>query len=792
MIADLRIAVRTTRKAPAFYIVAALTLALGIGVNSAIFSAINCILLEPLPGRDTGRLVKISEVTKDGHWFVHPTLFDYWRRHSRSFDQIAGQQMCSFTMTGAGEPIQPGTPCTTANWFDLWGIPPLLGRTFEKGDDQPGHNHVAVLDYGFWLRHFAGDPKVIGRKVLLDKVPYEVVGVMPMQFAPLGARTAELYVPYVVEQNRDTGIIVTAHLRRGISLQSAQQELNLLAANLTRSQPDFAQRRAELQDLLDSMVGSKRSLLLILLGAVTLVLLIASANVAHLSLARCSARQPEIAIRVSLGATRRHIVRVLLAESTLIAATGCALGVGLAFVAVRLFPVIAPEMPRVETIQVDAVVLLYVAALAALSTVLFGLLPSLAVTRPARSDARVAGLRGIRVRSLVAASEFAFALVLLAGAGLLLRSFALMRAVDLGYEPRGVVLMFLVLPESHDGSRQAGLTFYERIQERIRALPGVRSAAVATAVPMGGVGISGAPVPEGEAERPNERSAHWSIVNRDYFRTLGIPVLRGRLFGPQDREGSLPVAIVSRRVAEHYFPGQNPIGKRIQFPALPYNLSDIDGDHALLREIVGIVGDVRHVSVSDRESQDVYIPETQNAIRLTDLVVKAEGDPMRLVPAIKAAIYAENPELPVTQVHSMDELTGYLTEGPRQGMWLLGLFAVLALVLSAVGIYGVMSYTTALRSREIGVRMALGARPRDVMSMIGGEACRIAVIGISGGVLAGLALTRFLASLLYGVTPSDPLTFFGAALLLFAIAVAAAAGPAKTAARVDPNVALRE
>jgi putative ABC transport system permease protein len=785
MISDFIVAVRGLRRSPTFTLAAMATLALGIGANTTMFSVVNSVLLRPLPGYQTDRLVQICDTGRGGCRFLAPEIYLRLREQLHSFAPVAANQYCRMNLTGSGEPEQLTGPCATANWFELQRAQAMLGRTFLPDEDRHGRNRVVVLDYGYWQRRFGADPKVIGKTLTLDNEPWLIVGVMPPAFTPIGATGASIYTPYVVADNPD-GLNVTGRLKPGVSLGAAQLELNVITSQLSRESPDWKTLKLSATPVLEQVTGPQRPLLLLLLGAVSFVLLIACVNVANLLLARSTARQHEIDIRMALGASPGHIVRFVLAEALTISCAASLAAVAIAYGGLRALKPLTTTLPRANELSVDFRVLLCALILGVISALLFGVLPALRSAQPAR----VAGLR-TRVTSksqgTLIAGEVALAFVLLTGAALLIRTFAAIRATDLGYNPQHVLTNFLALPPSPDGGRAAGATLYARIRERVSALPGVRAVATASSLPMFGVSISMDVHPEGQPERRHEHLASLDVISDDYFRVMGIPQLGGRLFTPGDRDGSTRVIIVSESIVSRYFAGKA-IGRRIIIPEFKFN---IDGGEDIPAEIVGVVGNVCVSSVEDCQAEHIYLPERQNALRMEHLLVRTEGDPAAIAKAVRHAVYLEDPGLPLDNPQTLEERTAYLTDGPKRAMWLLGVFAGLALLLAAVGIYGVSSYLANRRSREIGIRMALGAEFGDIAGLVYRDILLPSAVGLAIGMGAAAWLTRLLQSLLFGVTPGDPKTLALAGFTLLGISVLAAAGPALRAALTDPAKVLR-
>ena len=792
MISDFIVALRGLRRSPAFTLAAIVTLALGVGANTTMFSVVNAVLLRPLPGYQTDRLIQICDASANARFgapgsctFLAPQIYQRLREKLHSFAPLAANQYCRMNLTGAGEPEQLVGPCTTANWFELLRAQALLGRTFLPDEDQHGRNQVVVLDYGYWQRRFNADPKIIGKTLVLNQQARVIVGVMPPSFHPAGTAGATIYTPYVVADNPD-GLLVTGRLKPGVSLDAAQAELNAAAVQLSRENPDWRTLKLSGTPVLEQVTGRQRPLLLLLLGAVSLVLLIACMNAANLLLARSTARQHEIDIRMALGASRGHIVRFVLAEALTISFAASLAAVAIAYGGLRLVKPLTTTLPRADELSVDFRVLLCALILGVMAALLFGVLPAFRSAQPSQA----AGMRSrisSRSRRTLVASEVALAFVLLVGAGLLIRTFVAIRIKDLGYNPQHVLTNFLALPPSPDGGRTAGAALYARIRESVSALPGVRAVATASRLPMFGVTITMDVHPEGEPERRRAHFAFLDVISDNYFRVMGIPPLGGRDFTRSDRDGATRVIIVSESIVSRYFAGKA-IGKRVIIPELKFN---IDGGEDIPAEIVGFVGNVCVNSVEDCQAEHIYLPESQNALRMEHLLVQTAGDPMAAAKAVRHAVNLEAPSLPLDSPQTLEERTAYLSDGPKRAMWLLTVFAGLALLLAAVGIYGVSSYLATQRSREIGIRMALGAEFRDIAALIYRGILLPSAIGLAVGMGAAMWLTRLLQSLLFGVRAGDPGTLALAGFALLGISVLAATGPAIRAALTDPATVLR-
>jgi predicted permease len=785
MISDLIVACRGLRRSPAFTVVAIATLALGVGANTTMFSVVNAVLLRPLPGYQTGRLVQIRDITRASTGFLDPGIYQRLRARLHSFAPLAANQYCRMNLTGRGEPEQLTGPCATSNWFELQRAQAMLGRTFLPDEDQHGKNKVVVLDHAYWQQRFGADPKIIGKTLDLDNGPWIVIGVMSPGFRPIGESMAPVYTAYVVADNPHV-LNVIGRLRQGVSLQAAQAELDAAASQLSRENPDWKNLKLLGTPVLEQMTGPQRPLLLLLLGAVSFVLLIACVNVANLLLARSAAREHEIGIRIALGAGRGRIVRFVLAESLAISCVASLAAVAIAWLGLRALKPLTATLPRADELSIDFRVLACALFLGAIATLVFGGLPAL---RSAQLS-KVAGMRsrtGSRSHGMLVGIQMALALVLLIGAGLLIRTLANIRSTDLGYDPHRVLTHFLALPASADGSRTSGAGLFARISERVSAIPGVRAAATASSLPMFGVSITMDVHPEGEPERRNRHLASMDVISDAYFRVMRIPARAGRIFSPQDRDGSPPVVIVSESIAGRYFAGKA-LGRRIIIPEFKFN---IDGGKDIAAEIVGIVGNVCVNSVEDCQAEHIYLPESQNALRMENLLVRTDGDPMGAAKAIRHAVYLEAPAIPLDDPQTLEARTSYLTDGPKRAMWLLSVFAGLALLLAAAGIYGVSAYLAARRGREIGIRMALGAGPRDIAGVIYRAVLRPSALGLSIGIGASAWLTRLLKPLIFGVSNGDPKIVAVAGLTLLGVSTLAATGPAVRAALTDPAKVLR-
>ena len=798
---DARFALRQLRRQPGFAAVALLTLALGIGANTAIFSVVHGVLLRPLPFADPGRLVRIAETSRGELNTVSPTNFVDWREQSRSFTGMAAVSNGQAALTGAGEPEQLRYAQATAQLFDVLGVPPLLGRTFAAGDDRWGGPRVVVLNEGLWRRRFGADPGIVGRPVVLDGESYEVIGVVPAEGAY--PSTAELWTPLAFDPAELPGmrgahwLRVLARLRPDVEVAQGAAEMAAIARRLERQYPEKnTAAGTDVAVLHDVMVGDVRTPLLVLLGAVGVVLLIACANVANLLLARAVGREGEIAVRAALGAGRGRIVRQLATESVVLALLGGAAGAAVAVLGVRALVAVTPDgvVPRLDTVRVDGTVLGVTLALAVLVGLLFGLAPvvqgmRLSLDRTLREGGRGTGgsRRAVRAVDVLAGAEIALAVVLVAGAALLIRSFDRLRAVDPGVDVARVVTFDLQLPEARYGELDLQRAFNERLLGELRALPGVQHAGAVFGLPFSGFAyslsfeVAGRP-PVAPGERP---SIQIRVATPDYFAAVGIPVRRGRGFGADDRAGAGRVILVNEAAARRFFPGQEPLGQQM---SLGWTRDSV----RMGGTIVGVVGDVRQFGLAEQPLPEIYVPYAQWPVDFTSIVLRTAGDPDAILAAARERVRQLDPALPLARVTTLERLAADTVAQPRFYMLLLGGFAALALVLAAVGVYGVIAYAVGRRTREIGVRMALGATSRRVLRDVVLRALALGGAGLAVGLVGALAATRLLRSQLYEVAPTDPATFAAVAVLLLLVAVAAAWVPARRASRVSPTAAMRE
>ena len=793
---DLRYGFRMLLKRPGFTAVAMLTLALGIGANTAIFSVVNAVLLRPLPFYQPDRLAIFYGANRQmgfsGPWAVCDTDYPDWKTQSDSFGRIAAFHRMLFNLTEAGEPERLKAAAVDADLFSLLGVQPALGRTFTAEEEQPGRETVALISNSLWQRRFGSDPETIGRVVKLDGKSHTLIGVLP-SFFDFPTQT-DLWTPLVLTSDCSNAFNqVIARLNADVSVRQATEQVGAIFRRLSERHP---QRDAESEmtvvPLQESMVSSTRPILLILLGAVSLVLLIACANVANLLLARAAGRAREMAIRRALGASRGRIVRQLLVESVVLSILGGVLGVLFAVWAVDgLVGFLPAGVPRSETIGIDGVVLGFALGASILSGIIFGLAPALhssktdlsvSLKEGKRSSSEGRGRR--RVRSALVISEFALAMVLLVGAGLLIKSFIRLIEVKPGFDPNNLLTMNVLLPSSRYTKPAEMTNFYRTVIERFHNLPGVRAAGAVFGLPLGEMGVRGDFTIEGQPPPPTGVLVSKLVVSPDYFRAMAIPLLNGRVFADSDTEKSAQVVIISENMAEMFWPGEDPIGKRLHpgFRSKP------------MCTVVGVVGNVHQNGFAKNAPLAIYMPHTQGPVFLLNaaaFVVRTENDSQSMLNSFRREVQEVDKELPLYDIRSMEQLVSRSVSEPRFNMVLLAVFSFLALALASVGIYGVMAYSVAERTREIGIRMAMGAQRNDVLKLVLRQGTTLIVVGIGLGLLAAFALTRVMASYLFQVSATDPATFAGIALLLSAVALLACYVPARRATKLDPMVALR-
>jgi putative ABC transport system permease protein len=806
---DVKYGIRMLLKNPGFTAIAILTLALGIGANTAIFSVVNAEILRPLAFRDPGQLMHVATSNVRIHTtngaISYPDFAD-WRAQNHVFQDMAAYTDVSFALTGTVQPAHLEAASVSTGLFNLLGVAPELGRTFLPEEDEP-HHHVVILSDRLWKDRFGGDPHIIGRVITLDNSGYSVVGVMPASFQyPLQREPAELWStlgplrestdgsPSMAEHRSAHFLQAVARLKSGVTLAEAQANLDVITASLAKQYPDSDKYSgAHLTSEQEQMTHDIRPALFVMMVAVGFVLLIACVNVANLLLARATARTREIAIRTALGAGRKRVVRQLLTEALLLALMAGALGLLIASWGIAILIRFSPaDVPRVASIQMDGWVLLFTMALSLATGMLFGLAPALQVSRANIVDAlkegalsTTAGRGRHTLRSALVVVETALALVLLVGSGLLIRSLLRLQNVNPGFDPHSVMTSDVDLPDAKYSDTQKAQFFRELIPQ-LRALPGVQAAAAIYPLPMGGDEIRTTFQIDGHPVAPSEEPhASLRTVTPDYFATMRIPLLQGRDFSARDEGDSTPVVIINEALARQYFPNENPIGKHIK-PSVASSTPE-----PLMREIVGVVGNVKFRNLSEEWAPESYVPYAQISFGSMTLVVRAAQNPQSLGKPIAETVRLLDKDLPVYAPKTVEQYLDSTIAAPRFNTFLLGIFAGLAMLLTAVGLYGVISYSVAQRTHELGIRMALGAEPRDMLRLVVGQGLQLAAIGVGLGLVAALALTHFLAGLLFGVTTTDPVSFLAVIALLLVVVLLASYMPARRAMRVDPMVALR-
>jgi putative ABC transport system permease protein len=809
LLQDVRHGIRAMVRTPAFTAIAVIVLALGIGANTAIFSVVDAVLLRPLAYHDSGRLVTIL---MDGNGPVAPANYIDWRDQSKSFISMGAADYWSPNLTGIDSPEHVAGLKVTQNLFPMLGIEPMLGRLFVEGEDKEGGDREVILSYRLWQRRFSSDPKVLGKPIVLDGNAYLVVGVMPpgFQFAPFWATNAELWVPNAlgtrIHNRGGNSLRIFARMKDGVSLKQARAEIASITGRLERQYPG-TNRDVMVTPLKEKVVGPIETPLLVLLGAVGFVLLITSANVAHMLLARAATRQKEVAVRAALGARQGRIIRQFLTESILLGALGGAAGLLLALVATRALIALSPaNIPRVQTVSIDLRAALFLFFATILTSVGFGLAPALQASAVKVNDTLKEGGRGHsegfrrnRLRSLLVVSEFALALMLLIGAGLMIRTFAALEAVDPGFNPHHVVSMIVSVAGSKEAEAGHRGIFYRQLIDRVRSLPGVQAAGGINHLPLAGdlwgwsFVIEGRPKPRpGESPR-----AVYRMVTPGYFEAMRLPLVRGRDVTEIDNETASGAVIINEQAAKQYWPEVDPIGKRISF-------DDDTTDPSSWLTVVGIAKNAKQDSWTDEATPEAYLAAFQNRDFMGDsgseaskhmtyitLVARTAGDPAAVASAMKQAAWSFDRNLAISQILTLDGVVAEANAQPRFEMLLLTIFAAVALILAIVGIYGVISYAASRRTHEIGVRMSLGATRQDVLLLVMRQGIWLALVGSVTGIAGALLLSRLMTKLLYGVQPTDPTTFVIVAAGLGVVAMVACYIPARRAMRIDPMSALR-
>ena len=797
---DLAYAARRLAQSPGFTLVAALTLALGIGATSAIFSVVNAVLLRPLPYPEPERLVDVAQTWKEKPAVYSPQNFLDVEAQAKSFEGLAAIDSSGVTLTGRGDAARLEGAEVSASFFDVLRVRPLLGRGFVKGENEPGRTRVAVLGHALWQQRFGGDPKVVGQTIQIDREPRTVVGIAPPGFShPEGA---EIWLPMTYDERFRTNsrgawyLTVVGRLAPGVTVASAREEVSTIAARLAKDYKDANEGvGGTVRGLRESLVGDTRKALLVLLGAVGLVLLVACVNVANLLLARVSGRESELALRAALGAGRGRISRQLLTESLLLALVGGGLGALVSGALVDALLRLQPQgVPRLGEVRIDGGVLAFAALLSLATSLAFGVLPALQMSRRATAQSLRQGSRGIlggsrtRLRSALVVGQIALAMVLLAGSGLLLRSFTLLRRVDPGFDARSALTFRFTLPESAYADEGRLVAFQDALAARLEALPGVRSVGAVSGLPLASGPFIISFTVDGRPEPPPalQPSLAVAIATPGYFRAMGIEIVRGRALRPSDGATAPQVVVLSEAAVRRHFPGEDPIGKRIQL-----GLGRGPGKPRAGGEVVGIARDVKRQGLARESAPEIYVPYAQYPVHTLAMVLRTDVPPRSLAVAAERALHELDAELPIARVATLEEIVARSISEPRFYTLLLSAFAATGLFLAALGLFGVMSYAVAQRTRELAVRLALGARQQELRRLVVREALVLGGMGLALGLAGALALSRTLTTLLYSVSPSDPQTLAAVAVLLLATTLLAGYLPARRATRIDPVVALR-
>ncbi|HJR05983.1 MAG TPA: ABC transporter permease [Pyrinomonadaceae bacterium] len=805
-IQDLRYGFRMLWKSPGFTIVALMALALGIGANTAIFSVVNTVLLRPLPYKTPERLVWLWETSPQNdipkEVASYPN-FEDWRQQNQNFEAIAGFTSTTPSLTGGDEPERVPGAYVLGDFYTVLGVEPVLGRKFLPEENVEGKHRVVILSHGLWQRHFGGDTRIVGQQVGVNGGQYTVVGVMPPNFQqpdPEARRPVEMWLPLPISEGmrasrRGDFLSVIARLKSGVSVEQARAEMTTIAARLEQQYPQTnAAWSVIVQPLHQRFTGDVRPALLMLLGAVGFLLLIACANVANLLLARSSTRLKEIAIRTALGAGRGRMVRQLLTESVVLSLAGGALGLLVAFWGIDALVALSPgNIPRLESVGIDRQVLLFTVGVSLVTGIVFGIAPALAVSNPNLNEmlkesgrSSTDGGRGRRLRNTLAVAEIALSLVLLVGAGLLVKSFLRLQDVKPGFNPQNLLAAELVLPSTKYAENGQVVNFYDQLLGQLAQQPGVLGATVTSTLPLSGGGEVLAFSVEGRTIGSTDRNpdAEARTVSPDYFRTLQIPLKSGRMLDERDNEKAPRAAVISETLARKYFPGEDPLGKRITF-------GDPQAPDVQWLNVVGVVGDVHQQGLDEEPYAQVYRSYRQSPRRGLTVIVRTAGPPLAMLDVLRNQIRTLDRQQPIYNARTAEQVLDEAIARPRFNMLLITILAAVAMILATVGIYGVISYMVTQRTHEIGIRMALGARPFDVFRMVLRQGLLIALLGVGSGLVAAFALTRLLASLLYDVRPTDVVTFISVSALLTAVVLLACYIPARRATKVDPMIALR-
>lgn len=797
---DLKYGIQMLIKKPFFTTMVVLTLGLGIAANTSVFSVVNGVLFRPLPYKDADNIMTIWQKNLQSgakRYESSPANFLDWQDQNQVFEELAAIEPWGFDYSGSGEPESINSWLVSADFFNILGVNALHGRTFLPEEYQPGNQRVVVLSYGLWRRRFGSDPNIVGQDILLRGQPYNVVGIMPADFQFPAKR--DIWAPKVFgaedKRRRGTGYLnVIARLKLGVTIDQAQKDADAIASRLAEQYPETnTDVGISVVPLPEQLVGEIRPALLVLLAAVGIVLLIGCANVANLLLALGTQRRTEFAIRASLGATPYRLIRQLITESALLAFIGGIAGILLATWGTGIILALAPsDLPRINQVSIDGRVLAFALGASALTAFVFGLISAIHFSKPdlhgslkEGSHAKTAGLGQNRLRQALIVSQIALALILLISAGLLVHSFISILRVDPGFKTNKL-LAFQVHVWARYRTPEERAVFFDRVLEQFSALPGVTSVGGASAFPLieDSVDVNASfTIEEPDAAAGgHEATAYSTVATVEYFNTMGIPLVRGRFFTRFDNKDSVPVVLINETMARRYWGNEDPVGKKIKARSFA---------PAIVREIIGVVGDVRHTGLDSEPRPEYYVPHLQNPYGSMTFVVRTASDPLALAPAVKGVIWAANRDQPIMHLSTVEQLLSDSLIKRRFSLTLLGCFAVIASILAAVGVYGLISFSVSQRLHEIGIRIALGAQMRDILRIFFREAILLSILGVGIGLAGAFALTQVLRSMLFGITPIDPVIFTSAPILLIGIALMASYIPASKATRVDPVVALK-
>ena len=809
---DLRYSARALLKHPGFIVTIILILALGIGANTAIFSVVNAVLIRPLPYEAPERICMIWETNLSKNvkrTIVSPANFLDWKEQNQVFDYMSAFRFWFFNVTGDGDPQRYQGARVSASFFPLLGTKPALGRNFQPEEEQVGRDRVVILGHGLWQTRFGGNQNVLGQSMIIDNEPYTIIGVLPASFRFPRVLNGELvlWMPMAFKQEQltreDHSMIAYARLKQGVTLSQAQEEMDRITQRLAQEYPKTnAGWGAQVNNLQEQATEPIEPTLLILMVVVGFVLLIACANIANLLLARTTARRKDFAIHLALGSSQFRLLRLLVVESLLLSLAGGLAGLVLAYWAINVLDAVLPEnrVPHLERFSLDLRVLGFSLAVSILVGVIIGLIPGLRAHRfnlnqtlneGGRADSETRG--GRRLRNALVVLEVALTVPLLISAALMLKSSYLLQNVNRGIDLNNVLTMQTSLPKAKYSNPQQTAAFYHQVLQRVQVEPGVQSASAVNFIPLTNLGDAtainiegGAPPPPGE-----KITVSYRVIDPNYFRTLGIPLLRGRYFTEQDNDETHGVVMINQTMARRYWPNEDPLGRRLQPQFPPGEVPWRPASTNTWLTIVGVVGDVKDDSSSDETAPEMYLPYLQNPSSLMSILVRSNGDPLRLAQSVRAQVLSVDPDQPVYNIKSMEDVLSDAVAEPRVVTSLLATFATIALALAAIGVYGVMAYSVVQRRQEIGVRMALGAHKPHVLKLIVGHGLKLVLIGVVIGLIAAFAATRIISNQLYGVTATDPVIFAFVSLLLVAVAVLASYLPARRALQVDPIIALR-